>query len=368
MATHDSLMDEIASTREAPGLWDAVGNRLRSIYYSFTFRALLQAVLTIWGVLTFTFFLIRMMPGNPVDIMVAQLLQQESISYEEAYARVASSFNFDPDANVVDQYLDYLGGLLRLDLGTSLVSPGTRVVDQLLRYLPWTLFSVGMGLLLSFTMGILLGILMAYYRNSPLDHVLSLIASVLSAVPNFIWALIIIIVFGINLRWFNIGELRGTYDPTVTPGFNLEFIASVIKHAALPILIYIISTLGTWMLSMKSSTVSVLGEDYVTVAEARGLSARRISTAYVGRNAALPLFTQLMIAIGFVLGGAVVIEELLVYWGVGHYLFYSITTRDYTAMQGVFLFITSSVVFANLGADLLYARLDPRVSVGGENN
>jgi peptide/nickel transport system permease protein len=366
MAAGDPAVSHAAPEQESAGLLEVIGRRAQRIYRSFTFRAVLQALLTIWGVMTFTFFLIRLMPGNPIDILVSQMLQQEAISYEEAYARVAASFRFDPDASVVGQYFDYLGSLLRLDLGTSLVSPGTRVIDQLLFFLPWTLFSVGMGLLISFTLGILLGIVMAYYRNSPLDHALSLVASILSAVPNFIWALVIIIVFGINLRWFNIGELRGTYDSHLTPGFTLEFLASVLKHAALPILIYVISTLGTWMLSMKSSTISVLGEDYVSVAQARGLTERRISIAYVGRNAALPLFTQLMIAIGFVLGGAVVIEELLVYWGIGHYLFYSITTRDYTAMQGVFLLITSSVVFANLFADLLYARLDPRVSVAGE--
>lgn len=366
MTAGDAAARQTAPEQSDTGLFDQIVKRFRAVYQSFTFRALVQALLTIWGVMTFTFFLIRLMPGNPIDILVAQTLQQESISYEEAYARVAASFDFDPDASVIDQYFDYLGALLRLDLGTSLVSPGTKVIDQLLGFLPWTLFSVGMGLLISFTMGVLLGIVMAYYRNSPLDHILSLVASVLSAVPNFIWALIIIIVFGINLRWFNVGELRGTYDAGIRPGLTLEFLGNILKHAALPILIYVISTLGTWMLSMKSSTVSVLSEDYVAVAQARGLTERRISTAYVGRNAALPLFTQLMIAIGFVLGGAVVIEELLVYWGIGHYLFYSITTRDYTAMQGVFLLITSSVVFANLFADLLYARLDPRVSVVGE--
>ncbi|HLV37209.1 MAG TPA: ABC transporter permease [Spirillospora sp.] len=366
MATQDTVMNEVAAGSEQVSFYDVALSRVRSLYRNYTIRVVLQALLTILGVLTFTFFLIRLMPGNPIDVMVAQILNQEAISYEDAYARVAASFNFDPNATVLDQYLSYLGDLLRFDLGTSITSPGTKVVDQLLRFLPWTLFSVGTGLLMSFTLGILLGILMAYYRNSPLDHALSLMASILSAVPNFIWALIIIIVFGINLRWFNIGALRGTYDPSITPGFTLEFIGNVLEHAALPIFIYIISTLGTWMLSMKSSTVSVLGEDYVTVAEARGLPARRISTAYVGRNAALPLFTQLMIAIGFVLGGAVVIEELLVYWGIGHFLFASITMRDYTSMQGVFLFITASVVFANLFADLLYGRLDPRVRVAGE--
>ena len=365
MAAHDPAMGDIGAGEREAGLLVLLLGRLRRVYRSYTFRALFQALLTIWGVITFTFFLIRLMPGNPIDILVDQIIQQESLSYADAYARVASSFDFDPNASVIDQYFEYIGGLLRLDLGESIVSPGTKIIDQLVRYLPWTVFSVGVGLLLSFAIGILLGILMAYYRNSPLDHSLSLLASILSAVPNFIWALIIVIVFGIDLRWFNIGELRGTYDATVTPGFTLEFLGSVIKHAALPIFVYVISTLGTWMLSMKSSTASVLGEDYVTVAEARGLPGRRISTAYVGRNAALPLFTQFMIAIGFVLGGSVVIEELLVYWGIGHYLFYSITTRDYTAMQAVFLFITASVVFANLFADLLYARLDPRVSVTG---
>ncbi len=366
MASQRPAIDKAEDEGGTLNLLDTVLLRIQGVYRNYVVRVVLQSFLTIFGVLTFTFFLVRLMPGNPIDVLVAQILNQEAISYQEAYERVAASFNFDPDASVFEQYLAYLGDLARLDLGDSITSPGTKVIDQLLRFLPWTLFSVGVGLLLSFTIGILLGILMAYYRNSPLDHILSFIASVLSAVPNFIWALIIIIVFGINLRWFNIGALRGTYDPTLAPGFNLEFIGNVLYHAALPIFIYIISTLGTWMLSMKSSTVSVLSEDYVTVAEARGLSARRISIAYVGRNAALPLFTQLMIAIGFVLGGAVVIEELLVYWGIGHFLFASITTRDYTNMQGVFLFITTSVVLANLFADLLYARLDPRVRVAGE--
>lgn len=366
MVTQDAKMGEAAGANPESNIFDLAVLRIQRIYRNYTLRVVLQAVLTIFGVLTFTFFLIRMMPGNPIDVLVAQILNQEAISYQEAYERVAASFDFDPNASLVTQYFEYLGDLLRFDLGESITSPGTKVIDQLLRFLPWTLFSVGVGLLLSFTLGILLGIVMAYNRNSPLDHALSLIASILSAVPNFIWALIIIIVFGINLKWFNIGALRGTYDVNITPGFTPEFIGSVLQHAALPIFIYVISTLGTWMLSMKSSTVSVLSEDYVMVAEARGLTARRISTAYVGRNAALPLFTQLMIAIGFVLGGAVVIEELLVYWGVGHFLFASITTRDYTSMQGVFVFITTSVVLANLLADLLYARLDPRVRVAGE--
>ena len=154
--------------------------------------------------------------------------------------------------------------------------------------LPWTVFAVGSGLLISFVLGIVLGMAMAYYRNSPLDHVLSLFASFMTGIPNYIWGLLIIVVLGIQFGWFNVGALRGTYDNGLTPGLNLPFLISALTHAILPIITYVVSTLGSWMLNMKSSTMSVLNEDYVNVAEARGLKDRRIITAYVGRNASLP--------------------------------------------------------------------------------
>lgn len=346
--------------------YDKIINALHKLYKNYTLRIFVQAILTIWAVVTLTFFLVRLMPGNPIDVLIEQILTQEGVSYQEAYDRVAASFNFDPDATLFQQYLNWLSDLLRFDLGTSVTSPGTKVIDEIARYLPWTVFAVGSGLLISFVLGIVLGMTMAYYRNSPLDHLLSLLASFMTGVPNYIWGLLVIIVLGIQLNLIDIGALRGTYDPTLTPGFNLPFILSVIEHALLPIATYVVSTLGSWMLNMKSSTMSVLNEDYVNVAEARGLKDKRIITSYVGRNAALPLFTQLTISVGFVLGSGVVIEEIFVYWGLGHYLFQSITVRDYTAMQGVFLILTMTVVLANVFADLTYGLLDPRVRISGE--
>ena len=177
----------------------------------------------------------------------------------------------------------------------------------------------------------------------------------------------ILIVLGVQFKLFNVGELRGTYDNDLTPGFNLAFILSVLKHAFLPVTVYVLGTLGSWMLNMRNSTISTLGEDYVNVAKARGLTPRRILVSYVGRNAALPMFTLLAINIGFIIGGSVIIEELFVYKGIGSFLLFSITQRDYTAMQGVFLIITISVVVSNMVADLLYSRLDPRVRVGSGN-
>ncbi len=334
------------------------------IYNNYTFRVFLQAILTIWAVMSLTFVLVRFMPGNPIDVLIEQILTQEGISYQEAYDRIAASFNIDPGASHFERYLDWFADLLRLDLGTSVTSPGTKVIDEITRFLPWTVFAVGSGLLISFVLGIVLGMVMAYYRNSPVDHSLSLFSSFISGVPNYIWGLLIIIVFLVPSG--QVGALRGTYDPDLTPGFNLAFMLSVIKHAILPIITYVVSTLGGWMLNMKSSTMSVLNEDYVNVAEARGLKDKRIITSYVGRNAALPLFTQLAISVGFVLGSGVVIEEIFVYWGIGHYLFQSIVVRDYTSMQGVFLILTMAVVFSNLFADLTYGLLDPRVRVSGE--
>lgn len=336
----------------------------RRLYRNYTIRTFIQAVITIWAVVTFTFFLIRLMPGNPVDVYVDFLMNQQQITYEEALSRAATQFRFDPDANVFVQYVDFMRDLLRFDLGESITSSGTKVIDQILRFLPWTIFSVGLGLLVSFTLGVTLGTLMAYTRNSAIDNLLSLLSSILSAVPNYIWGLLILIVFGVQLQWFQIGDMRGTYDPSITPGFSLEFIGSVLKHAFLPVLVYVLGSIGGWMLNMRNSTISTLGEDYVNVARARGLPASRILLAYVGRNAALPMFTLLAINIGFIIGGSVIIEELFVYKGIGSFLFWSITQRDYTSMQGVFLVITISVVMSNLIADLLYSRLDPRVRVG----
>jgi peptide/nickel transport system permease protein len=337
---------------------------LQKTFRTYTVRTIIQTFITVWAVLTFTFFLIRLMPGNAVDVYTDRIMNQEQITYSEARARAASIFKFDADASSVEQYADYMGDLVRLDLGESITSTGTRVSGQIIRFLPWTVFSVGLGLLISFVLGAIIGLLMAYNRNSFIDHFFSFLASVLGAVPNYIWGLLILIVFGVQLKWFAIGELRGTYANNVQSGFNARFIASVLTHAILPVIVYVSGSVGGWILTMRNSTVSVLGEDYVNVARARGLSSSRIVTAYVGRNASLPMFTLLAINIGFVLGGSIIIEELLQYKGLGSFLARSINERDYTAMQGVFLVITISVVLSNLAADLLYSRLDPRVRVG----
>jgi len=209
-----------------------------------------------------------------------------------------------------------------------------------------------------------LGMLIAYRRETIVDHVLSTIGSILSSVPNYLVAMILVIFLGVQWKVLPIAQMRGSMSPGMTPGFSFAFLKDILWHATFPIMTYVLTTIGGWMLTMKSSTIATLEEDYVTVARARGLPDSRIMTSYVGRNAMLPLFTQLAISVGFVVGGSVLIENIFVYQGIGKMLIDSINQRDYPVMQAVFL--TISVILANFLADFLYSWLDPRIrSMGG---
>lgn len=323
-----------------------------------------KALLTIYVVTTVTFFLVRLMPSSPLDVYVNSLLAQ-GMPLSDAQAQAASIYHIDLSKPIWKQYLEYLGNLLHGNFGLSIASPGTPVNQLILRFLPWTLFVVTVSLILSFTLGILLGVLMAYRRNSWLDHILSAFASLMSSIPNYLVGVLIIVYFGTRWKFFNTASVRGALSPGMKPGWDLKFFGDAIYHAALPIITYVLTTIGTWMLGMKSSTAATLGEDFVTVARARGLSDSRITSAYIGRNAVLPLFTQLAISIGFVVGGSVLIEYVFTYQGIGSKLSQALVQRDYPVMQAVFVIITTSVVTANLLADFLYARLDPRIRALG---
>ena len=328
-------------------------------------RALIKALVTVYVATTITFLLIRLLPGSPVEIKIDELTKDGAMSYAEAAALASTLFSIDLSAPIHEQYLSFLAATARGDLGHSFLSQGTTVSSIILAVLPWTLFSVGVGSLLSFSAGIFLGLLAAYRRNSVLDHVLSTGGSIISSVPNFLLALLIVLILGVQLRWVPMTQMRGSITPGTQPGLSFAFIGDVFFHAALPISVYFLTTIGHWILSMKSATIGALDEDYVTVARARGLGESRIRTAYVGRNAVLPLVTQFAIHMGFIVGGAALIEQIFVYQGVGLRLLTAVSQRDYPVMQGILLMTTVAVVVANLIADLLYSRLDPRIGRAG---
>lgn len=347
-------------------------DRLEKITNSFLLRRLLKALFTIWVVSSITFFVIRAMPSNPVEVMINELTSA-GVSPDDAKNQAASLLGIDLDRPMIWQYVDYLGNVVQGDLGNSYKSRGMSVASIIGQVLPWTLFSVGLSLLVTFVLGIALGAIMAYRRDTWVDHILSNVAATLDAVSPYLIGLLAILIFGVLWKVEGrpivpISDMRGTVSPGMQPEFSLAFFADIFKHVRVLLLVYVLSSIGSWMLQMKSNTVNTLGEDYVTVARARGLSDGRILTAYVGRNATLPLFTRLAISVGFVVGGSVLLETLFVYKGVGYQLAKAISERDYPVMQGVFLIITIAVVFANLLADYVYGFLDPRVRIAGGGN
>jgi peptide/nickel transport system permease protein len=328
-------------------------------------QAILKAFLTVFVTTSITFFLIRLMPGNPIDIKIDELTKDGLMSYQEARAQAASLFSIDLEKPILEQYISFVGNLAHGNLGYSFVSQGTPVTAIVLAVLPWTLFAVGTGLLLSFSVGVFLGLFAAYNRNKAIDHILSIGGSVISAVPSYFIALLIVIVLGVELRIVPYTQMRGAQSAGIPVGFTPQFIGDVLYHAILPVSVFFLATLGHWILGMKSATVNALEEDYVNAARARGLSDGRIMTAYVGRNAVLPLITQFAITAGYAIGGSILIEQYFVYQGVGLRLQAALLQRDYPVMQGILLMVTLAVVIANLLADLLYSRLDPRIGRAG---
>ncbi|AEE97244.1 ABC transporter permease [Mahella australiensis] len=324
-------------------------------------RRLMLIILTIFFAMTITFVVIRMMPGNPVETLAMDMVRNQGVNYEEAYARAKSMLNYDPDIPIIQQYSRYVSGLLKGNFGESM-SFKKPVVQVIAGALPWTLLLLSISLFISFIIGIFIGMYVAWKRNTIVDPIVSIYASIAGSIPDYIVGLILIIIFAVNLKWL---PNRGPYDSSVMPGFNWPYISSVLEHAILPISAYVITGLGGWALAMKGNAISVLGEDYVTAAKARGLSQRRIITTYVGRNALLPLITNLAISFGMMFGGSPLVENIFVYPGVGYFLNQAVGRRDFTLMQGMFLMITIAVVLANLIAEILYSILDPRIRQEG---
>lgn len=336
----------------------------RVVTGSYVLRRLLRAVFVVWVVTTGVFLLVRLLPGNPVEVYINQQMSLYGKSYQEAATEAQSFFRFDPNTPIWQQYLEYLWGAVQGDFGNSITTPGVGVSEKIAQYLPWTLYSVGLALIISVTIGLVLGMIMAYRRGGVIDHTVSMIGSGLHAIPNYLLAILIVVVGAVQLHLFNFARMRGNVSPGVKPEFTIRFLSDISYHATLPMLTYILTTAGTWALIMKSSTTQVLGEDYVTVARARGLKDARIQSNYVGRNALLPLISQIATQAGFVVGGAIFVEQTFSYRGIGLLLFESINSRDYPVIQGVLLVVTITVVLANLAADLVNAALDPRIRLG----
>lgn len=322
-----------------------------------------QALFTIYTVVTLTFVLIRFLPGGPADFLASQIQQKtgRKLNPEQLERMVNQYMSFDPTAPLWKQYINYLINLAQGDLGMSLFynEPNAQIIGQAL---PWTVFVMAISITTMFTIGILLGSTMAYKEQSRFDTIATGVGTVLNSVPYFLAAIVLLYVFGYV---YGVFPTRGKIGSGVEVGLTLEFITSAFYYAALPALSIVITGAGGIALTMRGNSISVLGEDYVRVADLRGLSTQTIVTDYVMRNAILPMYTSLLIAIGFIFGGSVILERIFVYTGIGYYLFQAVSARDYSLMMAAFVLISITVISAILVADLTYGKLDPRASLGG---
>jgi len=326
----------------------------------FFVKRLLISLFTIMVTIIITFFFLRAMPGDIVNMRAMELVIQQGLSYKEAYELAKSQLNFEPDSPIYIQLIKYISNLFKGNLGYSLTY---RVPVNIIikKALPWTVFICSFALIISFILGCLLGLLAVWLRKIKwLDTVGTIVATTVQTVPSFLIGVILLVIFGINFRLF---PLRGAYSIDVTPGFNIRFIIDVLYHAVLPALSYIICATGSYYLVMKSSASSIISENFIAVARAKGLTQQRILIRYLGKNAIIPLIPGFIVALGGMLGGSMFIETIFGYPGLGFFFAKAIATRDYVLIQGLLILTTVAIIMLNLLADFIYALIDPRIKL-----
>ena len=311
-------------------------------------------LIALWGALTLNFFIPRLMPGNPAEAMMAKFHGRINPS---ALKALEVAFGVNNHENLLSSYVHYLGNTLTGNLGISISYFPLSVSSVIAKALPWSLSLVGVATIIGFLIGTALGALTAWRRGGVLDNLVPPVFIVISAFPYFWIGLLSVWLFSLTLGWF---PLLGGYDETITPTVTWGFAVNVLWHAVLPASTILITSIGGWILTMRNNMISVLSEDYVKMAKAKGLKPRRIIWQYAGRNALLPNLTGFAMSLGFVISGAILVEYVYNYPGVGFMLLQAVENEDYALMQALFLLITVAVLIAIFISDVLTAILDPR--------
>lgn len=306
-----------------------------------------------WAVLSLNFLIPRLMPGDPAAALFARFRGKLK---PEAMEALRASLGLG-DAPLWEQYVGYLGQLVRGDFGVSIAFHPTPVSEVIATGFAWTIGLSGVAVLVSFAVGTLLGAWAAWRQGGRLDAVVPVAATLLSAFPYFWMAMVLLYVLGLELEWFPLGL---AYGPYAAPGFNIPFALDVLRHGFLPCVTVIVSSLSGWLFVMRNTMIGVMGSEFVSLAHAKGLPPWRVFVMYAMRNALLPSLTSFGMALGFVVTGSLLTEVVFSYPGQGYLLVKAVLSQDFPLMQGLFLMITLSVLLANLLVDGLYWLLDPR--------
>lgn len=325
----------------------------------FVLRRLGFFVITLWAAITLNFLIPRLMPGNPAVAMMARYRGHINPSGLHA---LEVAFGVNTHQSLLSAYFAYLGNILRGRFGVSLTFFPDAVSRDILQALPWTLALVGVTTILAFVVGTFIGLVSAWKRGGWLDGALPPIFVITSAFPYFFLAILAIWLFSVKLGWL---PQSGGYSVTTTESWTWSFAYDAFQHAILPAMTILVTSIGAWILTMRNNTITVLTEDYVRMARAKGLSPWRVMWTYAGRNAILPNLTGFAMSLGFVVSGAILVEFVFNYPGVGWMFLQSVENQDYALMQALFLLITVAVLIAILAADIATAILDPRTRERG---
>ena len=337
---------------------------MRGVNLSYFVRRIGMFFLVIFVAASFNFVIPRLAPGNPIGAITSRM-SQASAGIENGQAMFeAYRKRFGLDDPLYIQYAKYMWNTLRLDFGESLSAYPAEVWDIVGPAIGWSISLIGVSVLITFVLGILIGALLAWKGTPELVRALLPITMFGGVLPYYLLAMLLLYVFAFTTRLL---PMSGAFDSGMVKGFNWPFIKSLLSHAILPALSIILTSMGGWALSMRSLMINTIGEDYMLLAEAKGLPKRRILWWYAVRNVIPPQLAHLAIALGYVVSGAILVEIVFSYPGLGYQLYMSIVNSDYTVIQGITLILAISVGLAVLIIDLIYPRLDPRVTYVSES-
>jgi peptide/nickel transport system permease protein len=330
-------------------------------YGLYVLRRLVQFVLVVFIGISLTFFITHLTPIDPVEQMIASMTAFGETSPEAVLMmREALAELYGLEGTLLDQYFAYWGRILSLDFGPSLSAFPTPVAELIGRALPWTIGLLFTCTMLAWILGNLLGGLAGYYHKSQVLKVLGVIVMGFHPVPYYIIAFVLLILFG--YLW-PVLPISGGSAQNVPQGFTVEYIGSVLRHSILPALSIILVSIGGWFLGMRALVSNIVTEDYVVYAELGGVPRRRILPFYIMRNALVPQITGLAMSLGAIFNGAIIVEQVFSYPGLGRLLIGAVYSADYSLVLGVTAISIIAVSASVFLIDILYPVFDPRVQL-----
>jgi len=327
--------------------------------WQYIVKRFLMFLLTVWLGVSLIFLIPRLAPGDPVTAMIARMAMREG--YVENAQEIIESWKerFGLNDPLSVQYVRFLGNVITFDFGYSLARFPTQAWDIVLPALPWSVGLLSIASVTSFIIGNSIGALMGWNKTPKWLQSILPVSLTFTAIPFFMFGILLIFIFAFRLRWL---PSSGGYGRGVSPGWDWEFIKSVVRHGTLPLLSIILTSSGGWALGMRGLMISANSEDHFLLAQAKGLRPQRVFLRYGVRNAIMPSLTAFALGLGGLISGSTLVEFIFAYPGTGFTLYQSIATQDYTVMQAIcslMIIITSLSVFF---IDLLYPLLDPRIT------